>query len=292
MPKLLIWKRVLFILGGGMLYTLGAGIARYLGTSLDWNAYLVGQGCFTLLQICAIFLKDYFDSFTPAEQKRDDSFIPKGHLPRQQALMVAASALTGGAVLTFLMQRAGWLNLTTIFILGLGLFIALFYSAPPLHLAESGYGELSMAILFSNLAPALAFVLQTGQLHRLIAMTTTPLTFLFIAMSLVFAFPTYAADLKFGRQTLLLRLGWKRGIQLHNLLVLAAFISLGTALILGLPWIKAWPALSVIPLGIYQVLQMVRLGEGDKPHWSLITFTALATFMVTAYLFIYAFWTG
>jgi 1,4-dihydroxy-2-naphthoate octaprenyltransferase len=292
MPKLLIWKRLLFILGGGMLYSLGAGIAHYLGTGLDWSAYLAGQGCITFLQLCAMFLKDYFDSFAPDLKNKTGRFVPKGILPRQQALMVAATALTGGAVLTVLMQRSGWLNLTALFILGLGLFIALFYSAPPFRLAESGYGELSLAILLSNLAPALAFELQTGELHRLVVMTTTPLTFLYIAMSIVLAFPTYASDIKYGNKTLLLRLGWKRGIQLHNLLILVAFVSLGTAISLGLPWLLAWPALTVIPLGIYQIVQLVRLGEGAKPRWSLLTFTALATFSVTAYLFAYTFWTG
>jgi 1,4-dihydroxy-2-naphthoate octaprenyltransferase len=291
MPNLLVWKRLLFILGGGMLYSLGAGIAHYLGTGLDWSAYLAGQGCITFLQVCALFLKDYFDSFSPITKNRDGSFVPKGILPRQQALMVAASALTGGAVLTVLMQRAGWLNLAALFILGLGLFIALFYSAPPFRLAEAGYGELSLALLLSNLAPALAFELQTGELHRLVVMATTPLTFLYIAMSIVLAFPTYAADIKNGKSSLLLRLGWKRGIQLHNLLVLLAFVSIGTAVVLGLPWFLAWPALTVIPVGIYQIYQLVRLGEGAKPRWSLLTFTALATFSVTAYLFTYTFWT-
>ena len=37
-------SRPLFLLGGILVYALGVGIARYLGSPVDWDLYLVGSG--------------------------------------------------------------------------------------------------------------------------------------------------------------------------------------------------------------------------------------------------------
>jgi hypothetical protein len=41
--------RPLFLLGVAIVYALGAGIARYLGVEIDWNAYLLGQAWVTFI---------------------------------------------------------------------------------------------------------------------------------------------------------------------------------------------------------------------------------------------------
>jgi len=51
----------LYLLGGGLFYALGAGIAHYLGHAIDWQVYWLGQAWITLLQLSMIFLERYFD---------------------------------------------------------------------------------------------------------------------------------------------------------------------------------------------------------------------------------------
>jgi hypothetical protein len=36
-------SRPFFVLGVAVLYALGVGIAHYLGSTIDWNAYFLGQ---------------------------------------------------------------------------------------------------------------------------------------------------------------------------------------------------------------------------------------------------------
>ena len=48
--------RPLYLLGGIALYFLGLGIARYLGTTLDWSVALLGLAWVFLLQLGAAFL--------------------------------------------------------------------------------------------------------------------------------------------------------------------------------------------------------------------------------------------
>jgi 1,4-dihydroxy-2-naphthoate octaprenyltransferase len=168
---------------------------------------------------------------------------------------------------------------------------AFFYSAPPVRLASTGYGELTTSILVANLVPAFAFLLQVGNLHRLVAMTTFPLTALHLAMMLAFELPDYASDLKQEKRTLMVRLGWKTSMGMHNALILVAYLLLALAVTLGMPFFIALPAFFTLPVGLLQIWQMRRIAEGAAPNWRTLTLTALVLFGATAYLLAFAYWT-
>jgi 1,4-dihydroxy-2-naphthoate octaprenyltransferase len=87
-------------------------------------------------------------------------------------------------------------------------------------------------------------------------------------------------------------LGWQRGMGLHNLLILFAFLILGVAVVLGLPFQIVWPAFLGLPIGIFQIWQVTRIMEGAKPRWRLLEITALASFSLVAYLLAFSFWSG
>jgi 1,4-dihydroxy-2-naphthoate octaprenyltransferase len=178
-----------------------------------------------------------------------------------------------------------------VLILILGFFGAFFYSTPPIRLAASGYGELTTSILVANLVPAFAFILQYGEFHRLVAMSTFPLTALHLSMMVVFELPDYATDLKYDKQNLLVRLGWQHAMGFHNLLILSAFLLLALAIGFGLPLSIALPAFLPLPLGLLQIWQMRRIAAGAKPDWKTLALTAVVLLASTAYLLAFAFWT-
>src|SRR5450759_5056911 len=289
--------RPLFLLGGILLYALGAGIARFLGNNIDWQAYLLGQACATLLQLAPIFLKEYFDSFStpprpfrrPENQSEEKVPYTVGRLP---ALLISATILTVGAVLTVLLYRNGNMKLEAFTIVGIAFLITFFYATPPVRLIHSGYGELATAIIMSNLIPAFAFLLQAGGFHRLLAMATFPLTPIYLAMTLALSLPTYATDIKYENRTLLVRMGWQRAMSLHNVLILRGFLLIALAMVLGLSWHVIWPVFLALPVGLFQIWQMDQIKEGAKPRFRLLTVTAIATFGLVAYLFAFTFWTG
>jgi 1,4-dihydroxy-2-naphthoate octaprenyltransferase len=158
-------------------------------------------------------------------------------------------------------------------------------------LANTGYGELTTAILVSNLVPALSFLLQTGELHRLLAMVTFPLTFLHLSMMLAFELPDYGTDLKFEKRTLMVRAGWEMGMRLHNGFLRVAYLILALALLLGLPMAIGGPGLLTLPLALFQIWYMGRIASGIKPNWTLLLFTATAIYGITSYLIAFALWT-
>lgn len=296
---LIRYARPWALLAGVLLYALGAGVVRYQGYPLDWPVYFLGQAVVTLLQISSYYLKVYYDLLADPRRRRgkqeeqaDEEGTGPVDLPRPVVLQAAITALTIGAVVTVLLITQKAISLPTLVILSVAFLLAFFYAVPPIRLVYSGYGELSQAILITNLFPALAYLFQTGELHRLLGMLTFPLTALYLAMTLARQLPSYAADLRQNRQNLMVRLGWQRGMFFHNLLIFVAYLLLGFAALLGLPWGLTWPALLTLPVGLFQVWQMSRISGGAPPSWKLLTLSAIALVSITAYLITLALWTS
>jgi len=300
-PLLLFLRlsRPLFLLGGALNYLLGLGIIRYLGLPLDWGVALAGQIWVTGLQISTHYLNEYFDYPLDAANRNRSPFTGgsgvlgtgPGQLRPRVALVAAFCALTAVALATFVLARLGVLNSLVLTIMALGAAGAIFYSVPPVRLATSGYGELITAILLANLVPAFAFVLQAGDLHRLLALSTFPITALTLASMLGLEFPDYASDLKGLKRTLLVRLGWRNAVLIHHMLVALGYLLFLSSLAAGLPAALALPPLLTLPLGLLQIWYLGRIAEGLKPNWTALTLNALAMTVASVYLLTYAFWT-
>jgi len=292
-PKLLLFIRLsrpLFLLGGLLLYALGAAIAAYLGRPIDVALYLVGQAIVTLLQLMTHYLNEYFDA--EADRESDSrtrltggsgAIGPEG-LPKSVALNAAvislalATTISTAALITQAFPLLAWP------VLLLGFFGAFFYSTPPLRLMSTGYGELAIALVVAGLTPTFAYVLQTGELHRLLLMSTIPLIALCFAMIIVFELPDYATDVKHGKRNLMVRLGWSAAMRAHDIAIVFALISFAIAFLFGLPPRVGLGALIVVPLAGAQMWQLNRIRQGYPPKWTTLTFTALALFGIAAYL--------
>ncbi|RPJ50386.1 MAG: prenyltransferase [Chloroflexi bacterium] len=299
------------LFGGILLYALGGGIATYLGYPIDGPVYWIGQAGITLLQLSSNFLREYFDragqppfetrparrvqrppaNITP-DGENPEAATPDSTVPRGVFFQVAAATLTVGAVTTVLLIAENKMSPVVSLFYGLAFLLAIAYAVPPFRLVNSGYGELVLAILNANLFPTIAFLLQSGELHRLLAMISFPLTLLYLAALLAISLQSYYRDTQENRSTMLTRLGWQRGMTLHNALIAMAYIVLAVSVISGLPWRLAFPGFLSMPVAVFQVWQMNSIANGGKPHWRLLTFTALALVGFTVYFINLALWIG
>lgn len=295
------WKEYLrlarpwILLGSLLFYAVGAGIAQYLGKTIDLSSYWIGQVCVLLLAFSSAYLSEYFTMLEhPIKQRSDDGGRTAEEFLRLRTALLQASvvALTVGAVLTVMLFIHGVGNPTVILFLGTAFLLAFFYAVPPLRLARSGYGELVNALFLTGITPALAYVLQTGETHRLLILLTFPLTAMYIATSLATELETYYEDIKAGRQTLMGAVGWQRGMNLHNLLILLSYFLVGLAAALRLPWSLVWPMLLTAPLALFQIWQMWQINSGRKPRWRLLRINALALMGIMAYMVAYSLWMG
>lgn len=298
MALLLLFARLsqpLGLLSTTLLYALGVGVVRYLGASIDWGIAFVGLAWVMLVQLSATYVNHYYEALsitdpsrTPFSVQGDKSSSEKP--PREIALWAGVACLTAAASLSIPLIRAFDGLASPFFMLAI-FFLAMLYCAPPLRLSATGYGELVITLLIVNLTPAFAYTLQSGEMHRLLAMSTFPLTVLHLAMMLVLEFPEYAAKLKLEQHTLLIRLGWQNGVHWHNYLLLSGFAILGLAVLFGLPLQIALPAFFVLPLSLFQIWYLNRIADGARPNWTLLSVVALATFWLAAYLLTFSFWT-
>jgi 1,4-dihydroxy-2-naphthoate octaprenyltransferase len=290
-------SRPIFLFGVAVLYALGVGIAHYLGSTIDWNTYFLGQAWVSLLQLGTQYLNEYYDA--TADQANPNrtvvtggsGAIGPGKLPRRAALLAALTCLAGLASLTVILVSTVQPPPEIYLIMLLAFLGGFFYSTPPIKLEGSGYGELTTTALVAFLVPSFAFILQTGQMHRLLAMSSFPLAALMVAMLLAFELPDYATDLKFGKRTMMVRLGWQNGMGMHDILILSAFLVLMLARLFNYPWFATVAGLLTLPLGVFQIWQMRSIANGSKPNWNLLTIGAMALFASMAYFVAYAFWT-
>ena len=212
-------------------------------------------------------------------------------LKRDLPLWIAITALTLTTSFTVLLIRSGQVSGGSIIVMALIALGAYASSIPPLRLADTVYRGLIPSILLANFVPALAFMLQEPELHRLVSMSTFPLTLLHYAMLLVFEFQDYAQDIKRERPMLLILMGWQRGMRLINLLVLSTFLLFGLAMLMGLPNNVVWPTFLSLPLGLFLIWYLTRIGDGAKPVWHALNITAMLTYGLAVYLLTFSFWT-
>jgi 1,4-dihydroxy-2-naphthoate octaprenyltransferase len=167
---------------------------------------------------------------------------------------------------------------------------AYFYSSPPLSLAGSGFGELTASIVVAGLVPALAHLLQTGRPSPLVVLATAPLVVLHFAMLLAFEFPDFLSDEAAGKRTLLVRLGRRLGMRVHNTALVLAMALAVAATFLGLPARVALAVVIASPLVLLQLTLMRRIQRGDPLPFTRLTFVAIAIFSLTAYFTAFSFW--
>ena len=289
-------SRPIFIVGVAILYALGAGIAHYLGFYIDSNTYILGQIWVTLLQLSTQYLNEYFDYRVDLHNLNRTSItggsgaLGPGKLPRGVALIAAFSCFAFLASFTVILMSVIQLSFLIILIMLFAFIGSVFYSTPPFKLEGSGYGELLASVIIAFLVPAFAYLLQSGEFHRLLPMTTFSLTTLLLSTLIAFELPDYASDMKHGKRTLVVRIGCEYGFTLHNIILLSSYLLLGIAAVFGLPNFVLFSGMLTLPLGLFQIWQMRRIASGIKPNWTILTVGALALFSLMSYLITFAYW--
>jgi 1,4-dihydroxy-2-naphthoate octaprenyltransferase len=291
-------SRPMTILSSILSYILGVGIVHYLSGQTNWGTFFLGLAWIIIFLLGAQYLNEYFETaMPPANPTRKltpfsgtSGAIADGRLPRVVALWAGLTCFAITASLSALIIQTISVSPVLITIFGLILVGELMYALPPFRLVSSGYGELIMSFVVGGLVPALAFLLQGHDYHRILVMIAFPLTTLYIAMLLALEFPDYASDLKQIRRSILIRIGWQRGMILHNIFILGSFVIMGLAFAFGLPVSVAWPVFLAFPVGLFQIWMMNRIADGAKPNWNLLTLVSISTFYLTAYLLTFAFW--
>ncbi|MHC4199471.1 MAG: 1,4-dihydroxy-2-naphthoate octaprenyltransferase [Planctomycetota bacterium] len=151
------------------------------------------------------------------------------------ALSVVAVALLIWRMSGIAPQGAGPLYPWPVLAFGVvGALSGLFYTAPPLKLGYRGFGELLAGLNVGPVAILGSYYAQAGTLSWGVAIVSLPLGCLSSALLVINQLPDVEPDRAVGKRHLVTRFGISFGVWGYLVLVLAAYVSAGAGIALGL----------------------------------------------------------
>lgn len=277
-----------FLVGGFVLYAVGAVLAAAGGAGIDWKAYLWGQLVVSATQLATHYSNDYFDleadraNRTPTRWSGGSRILVAGAIPPLVALFTAvgltAIALVGAmAVERHVPERplGPWLTAAIV-------ALAWQYSSPPLRLAARGLGELTTATVVTLLVPVYGFYLQRGALEPRIFLAAVLPSALQIAMLLAIEFPDAVGDAAVGKRTLVVRLGAPMAARLYAAIVVGGFGALPLLARAGLPASVATAPLVLAPFAVWQAVRVARGAYRDSARWESVATWSVGLLIASA----------
>jgi 1,4-dihydroxy-2-naphthoate polyprenyltransferase len=283
--------RPLFLLGGVLLFFLGSVIAWREGAPLSLANFITGQLLVTSIQLMTHYSNEYYDQACDRLNERRTWFsggsgvLPEGEI----SATIAWNATRVSAVFALIFLVIAGLQNPVLLGLGLAAMLAAwFYSAPPLALSGSGWGELSASLVVAGLVPIFGYISQSGgKISLPVILVALSLALIHMAMLIAFEIPDRYADAQTGKRTLAVRFGLVRAAQIHNLALLLAFLLIFVLAVTG----KAAAGLVGLaaPLAIWQALSIYHYLNPDTHNYLGLTMKALALFTLCAALWLAGF---
>lgn len=282
--------RPFFLLGGVLLNLLGTSIAISAGGAFDLASLLLGQLLVTSIQLMVHYSNEYYDREVDQASAGNRTWfsggsgvLPDGGLTPLVALH-AAQVCAGISFVTLVLVSIRTPVMSVIGVLVL--FAAWFYSAPPLRLVSTGWGEFTASIIVAFFVPLTGWVLQSG-------LSSLPLSFLVLCLTLVlihmgmlitFELPDVESDAAFGKRTLTVRLGLERVAWLHNGLIAGAFIIYGGMALLGTLGTSGRFIFLAVPLAVWQEIRIVWHLRHREASFDWLTLGAVSLFGLSVLL--------
>jgi 1,4-dihydroxy-2-naphthoate octaprenyltransferase len=286
-PKFLVGGFVLYGLGAALAVRSGAALAVQRGGTFDLGRFIWGQLVVTAAQLMTHYANDYFDLAADRANRTPTQFsggsrVLVGQVLRPVVALRAARVLAliaGGAALVVARRGGGGIVLP-IAIAMIGL--AWGYSAPPLRLCARGLGEVTTALVVTLLVPLFGYVLQAGAPAAPIFLAAALPCALQFAMLLAIEFPDAAGDGETGKRTLVVRMGAAAAARLYAAITIGAFGVLPLLAYLGLPARIAAAPVLIAPVAIWQALRVARGSYGDPARWESVAFWAVALLIASS----------
>lgn len=279
--------RVVFLLGGFLLYALGAAAAIRSGVVIHWGDYFLGQAAVTAIQLMAQYLNEYYDIEVDSLSAHNRTWFSGGSGILSGGSFSPATVLTAAricalvAILTGI--AAAFVSPWMVPIVVISFLGSWFYSAPPLTLMSSGWGELTTSVIVALLVPLAGYCMQTDFPVRELWLVCMPLTLIHAVMLISFEFPDYGIDQSIGKRTLTVRLGLKRAARLVNGLIGCAFLILAVQM-LFFKFPGQWMGWA-IPAAILQMVFLHRVVQSPtRSHYYRLTTGGVGLFVLMTLL--------
>jgi 1,4-dihydroxy-2-naphthoate octaprenyltransferase len=253
----------------------------------NWTFFALAMLGLVVAHAANNMINDYFDLAGGVDS---DDYVRGQYAPHpilsgmiSKAGLVAAIAVVNAldlAILVYLTQARGW---PVVLFALLGLFISVFYVAPPVKLKHHGFGEPGVAVVWGPLMICGTYFVTTGSLPAWVLVASLPYAILVTTVLIGKHVDKYEADSAKGIRTLPVILGKERSLFLNQTLIALYFVLIACLVLTGT--LGVWVLLTFLALPravkVLKVMSQPKPAErpANYPIWPL-WFVAWA-FLVT-----------
>ncbi len=212
-------------------------------------------------------------------------YLKSGLTPKRVATAVAVCFSITAAIGLYLVFAVNW----NIVFLGLaGIFIAVFYTAPPFKLGYRGFAELVCWLGNGLLAVAGTYYVLAGKISTTALLVSVPVGLLVTAIIYIGNVPDAEADAKVGKRTTSVRFGRQAVVVLGPAFYVVVYASLIAGIILHLLPVWTLLALLTVPMAI-KIVRLTGKNYNDIPSYAPAIMMTVKIFMLTTLLIIVGF---
>ncbi|MFZ3150642.1 MAG: hypothetical protein WA116_03055 [Anaerolineaceae bacterium] len=276
-----------FLVSGIMSSVLGSVMASESGQTWKLGTFLLGLlffvGFYSLERVyyyLSISRINLFSTVNRADKLKSPEIISILFLLFAGLLYILFTLNISGAL-----TQTGWLWLIILVLL------IMVNTSRSMRVWNLPYRWFLDALIVSPVLVFFSSSLQGLEPGRILLFLCLPLLFLYLASTLCLQFESYASNMSKGTKSFLVVIGWEKGIVLHNVILLIAYLFLGVYFYLSGVWSIAWPAFFMLIISLGEVYLLQRVSEGMKPNWGLIRAVAVVQYLGIVYILLFAFLT-
>lgn len=270
-------------------YLLGAGLVQYVREMRIWAVFIQGGILLIFVHLSLECLR-LLQRLADPRNWPDRMSFKDARLVRLLSIILAATLLTIATTIFITWTRTGvvWQGLVVLMIAMLVVGGLYYYSQAVEALMR--FELLFEVVLFIVIPPALAYFLQSNDLHRLLTLVVIALVPGYLTNRLLHLLRRFGSDHKFGVNTIVILMGWENTMLFHNALILLTYLLFALIALLGFPWFLIWPVFLSLPIGLLEIWLMERVKRGMKPFWGVMQFATACVLWIPMYLIGFAFW--
>lgn len=269
---LLFWIRAArapFLTASLFSVALGAAVARWDGHVLPAGLLLAVMAGVAAAHLGINLANDYADHLMGSDAvNRYRSPFNGGSGLIQAGLVAPRSVLSASVVCLGAAAAAGvWLGAVrgpvVWTLMALGFLLGVGYSADPLKLMRTGWGEAVAGLCCGPLVAFGSYFVLTGEASAGVLWPALPLGLLVSAILVINEVPDYEADRSVRKNNLVVRYGRRAGVRLHGWLLVITYALIGLLPLVGrMPW---QAAAAVVTLPVAWHAMRIALARAEDP---------------------------
>mgnify|MGYP001590588286 CR=1 FL=1 len=268
MNKLKLWikaTRIPFLTATLVPVILGAVAAWHDFNVFSWPLFFLALFGAIFVHLGVNLSNDYFDHISGNDEANKTPTMFSGGSRVIQEKLIPAKQILIAAILFFALGTAIGLYLNFILpgnmviILGaIGIFLGLFYTAPPFKIGYNGLGEIITGIGFGPLMVLGSYFVQAQILTLSSFFISIPIAILIALVLFINEFPDYEADKKVRKNTIVVLLGKKFSVNVYIAFLALAYIIVITGAISGLMPYYALIVFFTLPLAYTAIKTLIK----------------------------------